>query len=415
MPTEYYTRVGMVLESSQYSVGEYAMPLRSGPGVSTQKPSDKDKEGHTHKIAEATGAEPTDGSAAAAGDSHPTSTVQNAFVDFSYDLSPIVMTINSNPSSLLHFIVRLCAVVGGVLSVTRMADKIVHALLVSSGAVVMQRHSLGGKGPSRGYSSSSGGYSSARNSLPGDATAYVSGSPVSRGGTYGGASFNSYPVRSPSSSSGGVAMGYSAGGAAPGAGGLHPDGNLHQRMHTSHPGGGVGSHPLSRFNSGSTSYGGAPAISGGGAAPAANGVMPAMPNAGSFGGAAPNPYGGLASANSLGGSSVVIGDAIPRVGSGGSGGGGVLSSGGAAGGITPTASGQVAPLLGVSSPPGRGYSAPGGGLVHRASGGGAAAGGSFSSGGAAPAPGSYQQQPQQPGTSRLSSSSGPMAGHQFGR
>jgi hypothetical protein len=32
--------------------------------------------------------------------------------------------------------VRLCAVVGGVLSVTRMADKLVHAVLVAAGVVV---------------------------------------------------------------------------------------------------------------------------------------------------------------------------------------------------------------------------------------------------------------------------------------
>lgn len=37
---------------------------------------------------------------------------------------------------MLHFIVRLCAVVGGVLSITRMADKLVHGLLVATGFVI---------------------------------------------------------------------------------------------------------------------------------------------------------------------------------------------------------------------------------------------------------------------------------------
>lgn len=39
--------------------------------------------------------------------------------------------------AMLHFIVRLCAVVGGVLSITRMADRLVHAFLVASGMVVL--------------------------------------------------------------------------------------------------------------------------------------------------------------------------------------------------------------------------------------------------------------------------------------
>lgn len=40
-------------------------------------------------------------------------------VDVHYDLSPIVMTINERPPSLLHFIVRLCAVIGGAFAITR--------------------------------------------------------------------------------------------------------------------------------------------------------------------------------------------------------------------------------------------------------------------------------------------------------
>lgn len=41
-----------------------------------------------------------------------------AAVDIMYDMSPIVVTINESPASFLHFLVRLCAVVGGAFAVT---------------------------------------------------------------------------------------------------------------------------------------------------------------------------------------------------------------------------------------------------------------------------------------------------------
>ena len=36
-----------------------------------------------------------------------------------YDVSPIIVTVNDRPPSFLHFMVRMCAVVGGVFAVTR--------------------------------------------------------------------------------------------------------------------------------------------------------------------------------------------------------------------------------------------------------------------------------------------------------
>ncbi|EFJ40687.1 hypothetical protein VOLCADRAFT_69193 [Volvox carteri f. nagariensis] len=78
VPTEYYNRLGRVTETHQYSVTEYTQPLE--PGYV------------------------------------PT-------LDVHYDLSPIVMTINERPPSLLHFVVRLCAVVGGAFAITRMTDR----------------------------------------------------------------------------------------------------------------------------------------------------------------------------------------------------------------------------------------------------------------------------------------------------
>lgn len=91
VPTEYTTRMGVVMETSQYSVSEYAMPL------------------------------------IVPGDSTHSTLRREPFVDMVYDLSPIVMRIHESPLGLLHFVVRLCAVVGGALSVTRLLDRIVDA------------------------------------------------------------------------------------------------------------------------------------------------------------------------------------------------------------------------------------------------------------------------------------------------
>jgi hypothetical protein len=101
VPTEYTTRFGAPLETSQYSVSEYAMPLLpagAGPGRQGRR---------------------------------------DPFVDLVYDLSPIVMRIHQ--SSLAHFLVRLCAVVGGALSVTRLADGLVHGAVRALGLAADQR------------------------------------------------------------------------------------------------------------------------------------------------------------------------------------------------------------------------------------------------------------------------------------
>lgn len=67
---------GHITETHQYAVTEYMLPIN-------------DMEGKTPSI------------------------------DFNYDLSPIVVSINDHPPSLLHFVVRMCAVVGGAFAVTR--------------------------------------------------------------------------------------------------------------------------------------------------------------------------------------------------------------------------------------------------------------------------------------------------------
>ncbi|KAG5596400.1 hypothetical protein H5410_037632 [Solanum commersonii] len=47
----------------------------------------------------------------------------NAAVYFLYDLSPITVTIREERRNFLHFITRLCAVLGGTFALTGMLDK----------------------------------------------------------------------------------------------------------------------------------------------------------------------------------------------------------------------------------------------------------------------------------------------------
>lgn len=86
VPTEYHGRLGRVTETHQYSVNEFVAPI---PGDGSQFPG----------------------------------------VDIQYDVSPIVVHVNDRAPSFLHFIVRICAVIGGVFAVTRMTDQFVHWVL----------------------------------------------------------------------------------------------------------------------------------------------------------------------------------------------------------------------------------------------------------------------------------------------
>ncbi|GAB4814029.1 hypothetical protein N2152v2_001075 [Parachlorella kessleri] len=52
-------------------------------------------------------------------------------VFFLYDMSPILVVIKETRPGLLRLLVRLCAVVGGVFAVTRLLDKLIHALVTS--------------------------------------------------------------------------------------------------------------------------------------------------------------------------------------------------------------------------------------------------------------------------------------------
>ncbi|GBF88593.1 hypothetical protein Rsub_01308 [Raphidocelis subcapitata] len=108
VPSQFTSRMGAVLESNSYSVSEYALPLLQ-----------QGQAGHGKR---------------------------DAFVDLVYDLSPIVMRIRQSPLGLLHFLVRLCAVVGGAVSVTRLCDGLVHGTARALGLVDGGARSSSGSG-----------------------------------------------------------------------------------------------------------------------------------------------------------------------------------------------------------------------------------------------------------------------------
>lgn len=262
-------------------------------------------------------------------------------------------TIGHGSGGLLHYLVRMCAVIGGVLSVTRMADKIVHAIMVRTGVVVMESSSK-----ARRTSSIGGSYpGSARSSLPGDATAYVSGSRP----------YGSFPVRTSST-------GYSN---SSGGGAII----------------GPGSHPLSRFNSGMTM--------------SSNGMVSAHSSFGGSGSSGPlysaGSLGGALPHSSNGNGNPVMGDAFSQGGSTNS----RPSSGGppSAGGAPPTANGHVTHLIG----PGGGSGSFGGaasqamGLTQRQGSAGGAVGSPMAGYGPLM------------GGSRLASATGPMGSGMLGK
>jgi len=50
---------------------------------------------------------------------------------FRYDLSPIVVTFTQKQEAFLHFLVQLCAILGGVFTVAGIIDGIFHKSIVA--------------------------------------------------------------------------------------------------------------------------------------------------------------------------------------------------------------------------------------------------------------------------------------------
>ncbi len=99
-----------ILRCTPCAAQEYSLPVQGASGQQQQP------QGLT-------------GAAAGADPRSVHATHAQPFVDLLYDISPIIVTVNQSPASLLHFIVRLCAVVGGAFAVTSALDKLVHALV----------------------------------------------------------------------------------------------------------------------------------------------------------------------------------------------------------------------------------------------------------------------------------------------
>jgi hypothetical protein len=153
VPTDYFSRMGVMLETSQYSVGEYVQQIITGQGEEVGK-------------------------------------ARNPYVDISFDVSPIIMTINQSPASFLHFLVRMCAVVGGVVSVTRMLDKLVHSMVTSAGYVTFTPRTSAGGGSEYGTGASSMGSYSNRSSYASGYSAQSGGyAPPSTASAFNGSSY----------------------------------------------------------------------------------------------------------------------------------------------------------------------------------------------------------------------------------
>lgn len=206
VPTEYRGRSGRVLETNQYSVSEYALPLLA-PGAA----------GHGKR---------------------------DPFVNLVYDLSPIVARVQQAPLGAFHFLVRLCAVVGGALSLTKLLDGAVHGALAAAGAPearACRGSSRGGAAASCGGGfgggaarASCGGGAAFDGALPTSQRASLAGAAGGGGGgmmrgsgagsllgSIGGAlaRHGSGGLLAPSSSGGGYGIGGSGGGGSSAGGG----------------------------------------------------------------------------------------------------------------------------------------------------------------------------------------------------
>eukprot|EP00943_MAST-04B_sp_MAST-4B-sp1_P007112 g7112.t1 len=105
IPTLYTKYNGVVLSSNQYSYTDKFVPV--GEGVPEEEETKKEHQphrGHGHRHASIIRALPG--------------------VFFIYDMSPFQVRRTEESTSIFHFLVRLCAVLGGVFAVSRMIDRV---------------------------------------------------------------------------------------------------------------------------------------------------------------------------------------------------------------------------------------------------------------------------------------------------
>ncbi len=60
-------------------------------------------------------------------------------VYFRYDMSPITVEYRIYKENFLHFLIQLCAIIGGIFSVTGIIDALIH----SSVAALMKKANMG--------------------------------------------------------------------------------------------------------------------------------------------------------------------------------------------------------------------------------------------------------------------------------
>ena len=104
IPTLYTKSNGVGLSSNQYSYTDKFVPV--GEGVPVHEEAKKEHEphkGHGHR--------------------HPSIIRALPGVFFIYDMSPFVVRRTEETTSFFHFLVRLCAVLGGVFAVSSMLDR----------------------------------------------------------------------------------------------------------------------------------------------------------------------------------------------------------------------------------------------------------------------------------------------------
>ena len=52
-------------------------------------------------------------------------------VYFRFDMSPVTVKYTQYKESMLHFIIQICAIIGGIFSVTGIIDALVHKSVVA--------------------------------------------------------------------------------------------------------------------------------------------------------------------------------------------------------------------------------------------------------------------------------------------
>ena len=109
VPTRFITRFGRQLDGFQYSLAEYRIPMPL-PYTNNHDGGHEDVQKQIENFQ-----------------------IENFQIVvpsllFNYDISPIMAVITDESKGIIHFVVRMCAVIGGAFAITRFVDTILHNL-----------------------------------------------------------------------------------------------------------------------------------------------------------------------------------------------------------------------------------------------------------------------------------------------